>query len=122
MPATLDALFGSYTAVSLNGLSFPVTIKIEGTIVIDIMSSTLTLSSSGDYFNTTVYKTTEDGQVTMATETCGGRFLVHQSSISFAEVERPNTSCRSRYTGVWNGVNTIEIDFDLVNAHAVFVK
>lgn len=117
----LDAMFGSYTEISINAQAVPVTVSLTSTKKVDIMSSILILNSSGSFSNATTYRTTENGQVTTKTETCGGNFLVHQSTISFAEDVVQGTTCGSRYPGLWNGVNVIAVDFD-PTTHAVFVK
>lgn len=118
---SLDAMFGSYGLISINAIAVPVTVLLTSTKKIDILGSRLILNSSGAFTNATDYRTTENGQVTTKTETCGGSFLVHQTTISFAEVVVDGTTCGSRYPGTWNGLNTIAIDFD-PTTHAVFVK
>jgi hypothetical protein len=117
----LDAMFGTYGLISINALAVPVTVSLTSTKKVEIMSSTLNLNSSGAFTNATTYRTSENGVVTTKTETCGGNFLVHQSTISFSENVVTNTTCGSRYPGLWNGVNTIAIDFD-PTTHAVFTK
>ena len=117
----LDAMFGNYGLISINAIAVPVTVSLIGTKKVEITGSRLTLSASGSFSNSTDYRTTENGQVTTKTETCGGNFLIHDTTISFSEVVTSGTTCGSRYPGVWNGLNTIAIDFD-PTTHAVFVK
>jgi len=117
----LDAMFGTYGLISINALAVPVTVSLTSTKKVEIMSSTLIVNSSGSFTNATTYRTTENGVATTKTETCGGNYLVHQSTLSFSENVVTNTTCGSRYSGLWNGVNVIAVDFD-PTTHAVFSK
>ena len=114
-------MFGNYGLISINAISVPVTVSLTSTKKVEITGSRLAVNSSGSFSNSTDYRTTENGVVTTKTETCGGNFLVHDVTISLSEVVVQNTTCGSRYPGVWNGLNTIAIDFD-PTTHAVFVK
>ena len=118
---TVDPVVGSYNLVSINGFAVPVRVSLTSTKEVVITASTLVIDSSRGFTNTTTYRTTESGQVTSTAEKCTGTFFLFGASLAFTETTAQNTTCGSRYTGVWDGVSQIAVDFD-PTTHAVFVK
>ncbi len=116
-----SAVVGTYSLVNINNFPVPVTVSLTAIKTIEITASVLVLESTRTFSNTTTYRTTEQGKVTIASEKCSGTFFFLGASLVFTEPIVQNTTCGSRYTGIWDNANQIIVDFD-PTTHAVFVR
>jgi len=126
----------TFALQTINGQTVPLTAAIHGTARVEILSATFKIESTYQFTNSTTYRRTENGQVTMVVENCVGTYEVTITTggittLAFSERGSENTQCgvqlsgiggRDRnYGGTWNGSNTLTVDFDLTT-HAVFGK
>lgn len=121
LPTETSPVVGTYNLVNINNFPVPVTVSLSAIKQVEITASVLVLESSRTFSNTTTYRTTESGTVTSKAEKCSGTFFFLGASIVFTEPTVQNTTCGSRYTGIWDNANQIIVDFD-PTTHAVFLR
>jgi hypothetical protein len=115
---------GSYTLLSINGQTPPITVALRAGFKLDITSATLTIQSSNRFINSASYTKIENGVTTTPVENCTGTFTASNHTIAFSEPGVQNSLCgvvqqsggtggtQRNYTGTWDGGSRITVDFD----------
>ena len=80
-----DSLFGTYTAVQVNGLTLPATIYQEGNYKEEALGGSLTLNSNLSWTAVLNSRETQGTTVTPITENFGGTFSITGTTITLLQ-------------------------------------
>jgi hypothetical protein len=108
----VDSPGGTYHLQSINQQAIPVIVSLTATTKLEVTASTLTLIGDREFENTTSFRKTEGGQVTLPSEVCRGIYSQSNLHLTFDEVATSGTNCGAKYTGVWNGTDELAVNFD----------
>ena len=104
---------GTYSLQSVNGAPPPFVFFDDGEYRLEVMAASYTLTSTGSFSNTATYRETENGVVSISSETVTGSYSVSAGTVTFIDTNGETV------TGSISG-NTLQFSEDGVTA--VFAK
>ena len=121
-------LEGFYLLQTLNGMNRPATITIRPGFQLEVLDASVGINAPPNFRSSTVYRKTENGQVTSYLEVCTGRYSYGAGALPrfagemvLSEFTVANSGCGREYTGSWDGTDKLTIDFDSAT-HSIYQK
>jgi hypothetical protein len=103
------SLAGVYNLSTVDGHGLPYILYDDGTLKAEALRGTFTITGNGTYTENIALRLTDSGVAQEVPAVCSGTYTKSGNNLALTETETDD--CGGSWTAVWDGRNTITVDY-----------